>query len=119
MQFQTNPQSIRSLISRRMQFAFIAGLLIGILLGWAFSGVVSAVMRFGILTILLIPLVLALIFWWNVRRAPKRNGTTIVTWGSSTLPPMEDDVFRTTGSSRTEMDDEVIDLEELRREREP
>lgn len=119
MQFQTNPTSIRSLISRRIQVAFVAGLLLGILLGWAFSGVVGAVMRVGILAVLLIPLALALLFWWNIRRAPKRQGTTVVTWGNTGLPQMDEDIFRNAGSNRPDRDDDVIDLEELRRERKP
>lgn len=119
MQFQPNPNQIRSLISRRMQFAFVAGLLLGILLGWLFSGLVGAVMRFGLLAVLLIPLILALIFWWKIRQAPKSDGTTIVTWGSTGLPPMDGDIFRGQDIGRPTRDDDVIDLEELRRERKP
>ena len=50
-------------------YGFVPGLLIGILLGWIFSGVVSWVVRFGIALLILIPLV-ALFFawrWWTTR----------------------------------------------------
>lgn len=120
MQFQTNPAQLSKLISRRMQIAFVAGLILGILLGWLFSGVVSAVMRFGLLAVLLIPLILALIFWWKVRQAPKQEGTTVVTWGTTNLPPIDqdlNDLIRQSGRNRPTMDEDVIDLDELRRER--
>jgi len=120
MQFQPNPAQLRKLISRRMQIAFVAGLLLGILLGWLFSGVVSAVMRFGLLAVLLIPLVLALIFWWKIRQAPKQDGTTIVTWGTTNLPPIDqdlNDLIRQSGRTPSSPDDDVIDLDQLRRER--
>lgn len=119
MQFQTNPSQVASLISRRMQIAFVAGLLLGIFLGWAFSGVVSAVMRLGLLAVLLIPLVIALVFWWKIRQAPKVNGTTIVTWGSTGLPPVGNDPFGTADLTRPSRDEDIIDLDELRRERKP
>ena len=50
-------------------YGFLPGLLIGILLGWIFSGVVSWLFRFGIALLILIPLV-ALFFawrWWTTR----------------------------------------------------
>lgn len=121
MQFQTNPAQLTKLISRRMQIAFVAGLVLGVLLGWLFSGVVSAVMRFGLLAVLLIPLVLALFFWWKIRQAPKSDGgATVVTWGSTNLPPIDQDLnelIRQSGRARPEADPDVIDLDELRRER--
>ena len=67
MQFQPNAASLRSLISRRMQISFIVGLLLGILIGWVFSGLVGAVMRFGFAILLLVPLALAIWFWFKVR----------------------------------------------------
>lgn len=119
MQFQTNPTQLASLISRRMQIAFVAGLLLGVFLGWAFSGVVSAVMRLGLLAVLLIPLIIALIFWWKVRQAPKVNGTTIVTWGNTGLPPTNNDPFGSADMTRPHRGEDIIDLDELRRERKP
>lgn len=117
MQFDQLPISFRTLVSRRMQIAFLIGLVVGILIGWAFSGLVGAVMRFGLLTVLLVPLVLALILWWKVRQAPKHDGSTIVTWSTSGLPPADDDLFR--GPGYRPIDEDVIDLEEIRRERKP
>lgn len=117
MQYQPNPAQVKSLISRRMQISFFVGLFLGIFLGWAFSGVVGAVMRFGIVVVLLVPLVLAIMFWWKVRQAPKVEGTTIVTWGNTGLPPMDRDPFGTTSHSARNLDEDIIDLEQLRKER--
>lgn len=120
MQFQPNAAQLSKLISRRMQIAFVAGLVLGILLGWLFSGVVSAVMRFGLLAVLLIPLILALIFWWKNRQAPKQEGTTVVTWGTSNLPPIDqdlNDLIRQSGRYQPTADEDVIVLDELRKER--
>lgn len=118
MQFQTGPQALRSLINRRMQVSFVVGLILGVLLGWAFSGVISAIMRFGLLAVLLVPFVLALIFWWKVRQSPKSDSTTIVTWSNAGLPPLNDDPFGNINPPRRKLDEDFIDLDELRRERE-
>lgn len=123
MQFQPNAASLRKLISRRMQISFVVGLILGIVLGWLFSGVVSAVMRFGLLAVLLIPLILAVMFWWKLRSAKPQGEATVVTWSSGGLPPMQDDLFdqmrRDQQRSQQQLDDVVIDLDDIRRERKP
>ena len=43
------------------QFGFIGGLLIGLLLGWFFHGVISLAVRLGFLVLLLLPLIGALL----------------------------------------------------------
>lgn len=120
MQFQTNKTSVRSLIPRMTQIAFVVGLFLGILLGWLFSGVVGAVLQFGFVAIALITFLGALLFWWNVRRGPrnKGDGPQVYTWSSTGLPQMQEDIFRESGMPRDDRrDQDVIDLEELRRER--
>ena len=122
-QFQPNAASLGKLISRRMQVSFFVGLVLGILLGWLFSGVVSAVMRFGLLAVLLIPLILAVLFWWKVRTAKPQGEATVVTWSTGGLPPRQDDLFehmrRDQQRSQQHLDDVVIDLDDIRRERKP
>ena len=122
-QFQPNASTLRSFISRRMQISFVVGLLLGIMLGWLFSGVVSAVMRFGLIAVLLIPLILALMFWWRVRTVKPQGEATVMTWSTSGLPPMQDDLFeqmrRDQQRSQEQLDDVVIDLDDIRRERKP
>ncbi len=120
MQFQTNRQSIQSFIPRMTKIAFVLGLFLGILLGWVFSGVVGAVLQFGFVAIALIVFVAAFLFWWNVRRRPgsEGEGPTVYTWSSGSLPHMQDDPFRESGMSEEERRRrDVIDLEDLRRER--
>lgn len=124
MQNQPNRSSIiRSLIPRGTQIGFVAGLLLGILLGWMFSGVVGAVMRLGFLAVVLFIFLAALLFWWNMRRASQTEGPTVFTWSNTSLPQNQDD-FRDSGMPRQDSrDQDVIDLEELKkqieREREP
>lgn len=92
MQFQPQARQLGKLISRRMQLAFGAGLVVGVFLGWLFSGAVSAIMRVGIVAVLLIPLALAVWFWWRVRQANKRGGAAVFTW-SGQFPASEQDPF--------------------------
>lgn len=118
MQFQTNTTSVRSLIPRMTQIAFAVGLVLGILLGWMFAGVIGAVMRFGFVAVALIIFLGALFFWWNIRRRPEGEGPQVYTWTSGSLPQMQEDLFRESGVPRNDRrDQDVIDLEELRRER--
>lgn len=115
MQFQQNQSTVRSLIPRGTQIGFVVGLLLGILLGWLFSGVVGAVMRFGFVAIALLIFMAALLFWWNIRRAQSHDGATVVTWSTSGLPPLQDDLFRGTAAPRQGLrDQDVIDLEQLK-----
>jgi cobalamin biosynthesis protein CobD/CbiB len=117
MQFKPDAASVRSLISRRMQISFIVGLLLGILIGWVFSGLVSAVMRFGFAILLLLPLALAIWFWFKVRSARPEGETTMYTWTSGRLPSQQDDIFQHVRRDQERLNDDVIDLEDIRRER--
>ena len=121
MQFQTNPKMIRSLIPRITQIAFVVGLLLGVVLGWLFSGLVGTVMRFGLLALLLIPLIAAIFFWWRVRSSNNKGGSgpTVVTWSSGTMPPAQDDIFEQIRRDQRNLEDVVIDLDDVRQERKP
>ena len=55
------------------RYAFVAGLLIGVFLGWFFHGVVSFVWRFFFVLLLLVPLVVLAIGWYRVSR--RRNAS--------------------------------------------
>lgn len=116
MDYQSNFNPIRSVISRRVQLAFFTGLALGITLGWLFSSVVGAVMRFGLLVVLLVPLVLALLFWWRVRRTPE-NEPTIITWGSLGTNQNLDDLFGTTNQRPIDPDEIVIEFDDVERGR--
>ncbi len=50
----------------RMQwsaYGFIAGILIGLVLGWLFHGVIGTIINFLIVAALLLPFIIAFIFW--------------------------------------------------------
>lgn len=52
--------------SGRMQwgsYGFLAGVLVGLLMGWMFHGFVGAVVRLGLAALIIIPLVLAVLAW--------------------------------------------------------
>ncbi|MBA2775265.1 MAG: hypothetical protein H0U31_00880 [Chloroflexia bacterium] len=55
------------------QFGFIAGLAIGLIFGWFFHGVISLAIRFGLLVMLLLPLIVIGWLWFrSQRRTPQR-----------------------------------------------
>jgi F0F1-type ATP synthase assembly protein I len=65
-QFTQQPQQ-KSLWQQSMRFryGFVAGIIVGIFFGWFFHGIVSLVIRLGILAILLIPIIA--IAWFFLR----------------------------------------------------
>lgn len=56
--------------TRFARFGFIAGLVVGVLIGWFFHGVVSLILRLGFVIALLIPLAIVLWLWWRSNRTP-------------------------------------------------
>src|SRR5687768_2297523 len=58
--------------TRLLRIGFIAGLILGALLGWFFHGLISLVIRFFFVLVLLVPFVLALYAWWRLRREVDR-----------------------------------------------
>lgn len=61
---------------------FFAGLLIGVMLGWFFHGIISFLFRFGLVLVLLLPLLVIGWLWW---RSSRRDGAgvptaTVMTW---------------------------------------
>lgn len=65
--------------TRWIRFAYIAGLITGVLVGWLLHGVISLVFRFGLVAVLLLPLIVILYLFW--RSARGNRTTTVVTWG--------------------------------------
>jgi Flp pilus assembly protein TadB len=59
-----------SFVRQRLQwtiYGFIAGILIGLVLGWLFHGVLTAAFNFLLVAALLVPFVLAFLFWRKVK----------------------------------------------------
>lgn len=50
------------------RYAFVGGILVGVVLGWAFHGIISLVLRFSLVLLFLVPLAAALYFWWRASR---------------------------------------------------
>ena len=49
------------------RYSFVAGLLVGVFLGWFFHGVVSFTIRFFVVLLLLVPVIVVLIAWWRIK----------------------------------------------------
>ena len=85
---------------RWTRHGFFAGLILGVMMGWLFHGVISFVLRFGLLLLLLLPLLVIGWLWLRSSRGgqpgdPAGNGRQVVTWSSrSVVPP---DRFEPTG----------------------
>ncbi len=56
---------------RGAQFGFIAGIVIGLVFGWIFHGIISMAFRFGLLMLLLLPLIIIGWLWFRSQRAPR------------------------------------------------
>jgi hypothetical protein len=78
--------------TRQARIGFLAGLIVGVLMGWFFHGVISFVIRFFFVIVLLVPLVLALYAWFRFRREfnRMRSRQTEDDW-----PPMARRPYRT------------------------
>ncbi len=72
---------------RGAQFGFVAGLVIGSIFGWFFHGVISMAIRFGLLMVLLLPLIVISWFWFRSReRQTQRSAQQTRGAGSSWRP---------------------------------
>jgi uncharacterized membrane protein YfcA len=57
-------------VRQRLQwtvYGFIAGILIGLVLGWLFHGIITAAFNFLLVAALLVPFILAFLFWRKVQ----------------------------------------------------
>lgn len=68
---------------------FFAGLLVGVVLGWFFHGLISFVLQFGLVLLLLLPLLVIGWLWWRSSRrgGPAEATTTVTTWRGGDIPP--------------------------------
>jgi predicted lipid-binding transport protein (Tim44 family) len=54
-------------------FGFIGGLVIGLLLGWFFHGVISTILQFGLVILLLLPFIAAFVVWRRLQDRGRRE----------------------------------------------
>lgn len=129
MQYQRPPTSMLTNQFRGIRNGFLAGLVVGMLIGWFFHGFVGLVVRFGFVLLLLIPLAVVVWFFFLRNRAgvseqQNQDGMQVFTWRSGegarqyTADPRQSPPDRgrpDTPASRN--DDDVIDSEfrELKR----
>ena len=66
--------------TRVPRITFVIGLVLGLLMGWFFHGLISFVIRLGFVLLLLIPLAIALYFWFRLKqqKPPTFPGSTSV-----------------------------------------
>ncbi len=61
-------------------YGFVAGIVLGAILGWLFHGVVGTVIRFGLVALLLVPLFAAFLVWRRLSdRSRGEQDATVVT----------------------------------------
>jgi predicted lipid-binding transport protein (Tim44 family) len=115
------------------QIGFVGGLMIGLLMGWFFHGIISIAVRMGVLLILLLPLIVIAWFWLRSQRATRSStpsGPAVITWSSRTVAEPEGpqhrsapdafiDVPVVTRAEESRPTDIEAELEALRRRREP
>lgn len=54
-------------------YGVVAGLFIGVMMGWMFHGFVSIVVRLGLLLIVILPVCLAVYFWFKVNAGSRTD----------------------------------------------
>lgn len=85
--------------ARWARYAFVAGLLLGMLLGWFFHAVVSLFLRLGIALVILLPLVIIAYLFWRRRSGNpagiggQRGSTQVVTWNADWSPANRRDLY--------------------------
>lgn len=79
---------------RWTRHGFFAGLILGIGVGWFFHGLISFIVRFGLVLLLILPLLVIGWFWVRSARAgrsgdPAAGERRVMTWTSANFPPNE------------------------------
>ncbi len=109
--------------TRMARFGFIAGIICGIGIGWIFHGLISLLVRFGIVMVFMIPLLLIAWFWWRSSRtiSRPRNRGAMMTWTAANFPgyggPTPEQSPNPEGR-RVQESGQIYDLDELKRQQE-
>lgn len=101
-----------------LRYAFIAGLLVGIMFGWFFHGLISMAVRFGVVAVLLIPIALLVFMWWRSSRERNRLQTTmtVMRWNGGNFSPYGGDVRSGPYGNIGFENGDVVDLNDLRKQ---
>ena len=95
--------------TRSWRYVFLAGVVFGIVIGWSFHGVISLFMRFGLVFVMLLPLLALGYMWWRSSQERKRvHPTTVVRWTGQD-PQINYDRAAPAGGRQT-----IIDLDDVR-----
>lgn len=96
--------------TRPLRYVFAAGMVFGMALGWAFHSVISMAVRFGVVALLLLPLMLLGFMWWRSSRERSRMQATmtVMRWDGGSLPGRGGDL--TMDFERGD----VVDLDDVR-----
>jgi len=79
---------------RWTRYGFFAGLFLGVGIGWFFHGLISFIVRFGLVLLLILPLLVIGWLWLRSSRSgrsgdPAAGERRVVTWTSTNIPPNE------------------------------
>ena len=56
----------------------LAGLVIGVVLGWMFHGLIGTIFRIGIILLFILPFVAAVAFWLSSRSSGQSGGSSTI-----------------------------------------
>ncbi|MGI8484566.1 MAG: hypothetical protein ACR2OU_09895 [Thermomicrobiales bacterium] len=113
--------------TRMARFGFIAGAIFGIGVGWFFHGLISLIVRFGIVMVLVIPILLIAWFWWRSSRTISRPTSrgSVMTWTTAGFPGYGGNGGEPTAEQspnpegrRFQDTGQIYDLDELKRQQE-
>lgn len=102
--------------TRMLRYAFIAGMLVGVLFGWFFHGIISMAVRFGVVFVLLVPLLLLAFMWWRSSRERNRLQTTmtVMRWNGGAFSPYGGDSATGPYGNMGFQPGDVVDLNDAR-----
>jgi hypothetical protein len=101
--------------TRMLRYAFIVGTLFGIAVGWMFHGLISMAVRFGVVAVLLVPLLLLAFMWWRSSRERNRLHTTmtVMRWNGRDFSAYGGDAGANPYGQMGFEQGEVVDLKDI------
>lgn len=104
--------------TRMVRYAFVAGLLIGVMGGWFFHGLISMAVRFGFVMVLLVPLALLAFMWWRSSRERSRLQTTmtVMRWNGGNLSSYGGESGSNPYGNMGFEQGDVVDLNDIRKQ---